>query len=767
MINYSISDRKYYNDQTNSSNLATNLGVFSNKITGNVGQKVRIDFDIQISITVDSNLFGAGFTCTKVGSVWWFDFSGNWLLEGLYEGCTINVLQGAITSAETVNIITNSGNTRLIITDTNLTDDGFVAGTFTDIVIRLTSAPRVMIFKYSLTPSTESINNYNSPYGSEQSYVKNLAVATTEYTMDFTSAFIGSNLANILSTYESTTDDYFHNYVVKNFLRLPMYVEGELGNLQTNIPPATLLGLNTWRYGFELSFQNTLISITEIDSFGNIGYLNEEFNGGIAKHNVYDITGGLPLDTNNTNVIQFKIKNNERPWVTTDKLTLRFARLLNDVEYTNQTTAFESLWDWEELEIFFDGIDNDTGVISFLEVNIDTDTTIAIVDLQMDFPSVLSGFYALWITTGDFNPSTDIQAENHTISVAEFVNNLDVDGLVQKNFIAYYTSEKGSFPINFGSDLTDMSGWNGDFNGVAFQFELKSSEGAYLFSAVFRLIAENISDETDWFQLQQLSLMTLRNLMFTNPTITTETYQILNDGRSNTLNIPNTDLLNQIKISSVVPAPIDYGTDWQVYQGTFGFKINWRDWIANANVPSVFFNSALPNNNMNMKTSNYSGINNYAIKGVIDIGVKQHGLPHTTIYRLKTPSGAVADFDVNGGNGFTGVIKLYDLLGNEVPSILTNATTVIEIEFDHSLGDLDKAVWGEIFIEQNGQITQDDRLHTHKNWETPSNLLMSNDGTGFVEVVNVVDKATLKCHVNVDNVTVGVVYNVYGRIGLL
>lgn len=766
MVNFNINSEAYYNDQQNTSTLLQNLGVFSPNLTGNVGQKVSAIINFTLDVSVNSLDYSDGFTFTKVGSVWRVDFAGNWLIEGLYATATINILQGSITSAETVNIITNSGNTRLIITDTNLTTDGFVAGTFTNVVIRLTSAPRVLIFKYSLTPSTDSINNYNSPYGGEQSFVKNLAVANTPYVMDFTSAFIGSKLATVTGTYISTTDTYNHNYRVINAFRLPLYVEGELGNLQTNIPPPSLLGLNTWRYGFEVTFQSTLINLTYVGDFGNVGYMNEEFNGGTANHNVYDISAGYPLNTNSEPSTTFKIKNNERNWLITDRVTARFVRLLDSVDYLNKTTAFETLWNWKEVQVVCDGVTGNDGDISIFQAQIDgVDPTILNCNLEFIFPAILSGFYCVWVTTGDYNPSTDIQAENHIISVDEFVNNLDVDGLVDKNFIAFYPSKQVSFPVNFATDKTDMGGWNGDFNGVAFQFDLKSSEGAYLSSAVFRLIAENTSDETDWFQLQQLNLFASRTvLLFTNPAITVETYQILGATRQNTLNIPFTDLLNNVKIQSVLPAVMDYGTDWQVYNGTFGFKINWRDWIFNSNVPSVFFNSTLPNNNLNFKTSNYSGVNDYAIKGIIDIGVKQHGNEHTTIYRLKGKAGTIADYDVNGGNGFTGVTTLYDSANNEVPSILTNATTFIEIEFNHSLGVLGQGLYGEIFIEQNGQITQDDRLHTSKNWSSSANLLTTS--TGFVQVVNISNKTTLKCEVNVDNVVTGVVYNVYGRLGI-
>jgi hypothetical protein len=764
MIQSVINNVKWFNDLTNGINFNVNTGVFSPVMTGNVGQRVKVEFDYSFTATVETADFG-GVTCTKVGSVWWFDISGNWFVEGFYVGSTVEITgTGFSLSQEDVTLVTGSGFTRLILTDNQLTTNGLTNGLKSDIVIKLIHSPRVLIFKYSLTPSTASINDYNSPFGSEQSFVKNLTT-TGEVTMDYSNPFIGSNTSVVLATRLNQTDSgRTQNYRIKHTFRIPFYIDGELGNLQTNIPPTNLLGLNTLRYGFEISFQSTGIVQTNIDPFGNVGYLNQEFNTGIVNHVIQDLTGDLPLDSNNANVIQFKIKNNERNWLVTDVMMFRFIRLLNSTEYTNQTTAFNTLWSLTEGFNFFDDNDIDFGIFSFVNIKIDTDPTIAIVDMVIDFPIVYSGLYALWVTTGDFHPSTDIQAENHIISVNEFVNNLDVDGLVDKNVIAFYESFRTSFPINFGTDRSNANGWNGDFNGCAFQFELDASEGAYLTSAVFRVIAENTTDQTDWFQLQQLNLFLSRFvLMFTNEAITTYKYQILNANQNNTLNIPTTDILNKINVESVIPT---YGVDWQVFKGKFGFKMTWRDWIFNSGVPTVFYDSSKPNDNFNFKTSNYSGVNSYAIRCVLDIGVRQHGIDHTTMYRLKDTTTAIFDYDNADGNGFTAVTTLYDLSLNVVPSILTNAITIVQVVFNHSLGNLGaQNVWGEIFIEQTGQITQDDRLHTSKKWESPTNLLKSMDGTGFVNVISGSNVVRLTCHVNPDNVVAGATYNVYGRLG--
>jgi hypothetical protein len=57
--------------------------------------------------------------------------------------------------------------------------------------------------------------------------------------------------------------------------------------------------------------------------------------------------------------------------------------------------------------------------------------------------------------------------------------------------------------------------------------------------------------------------------------------------------------------------------DLQSYSFLFGQKIRWQDWLNNPNADTVFFDNTKPKDNLNFKSSNYSGLQDYQVKMVV------------------------------------------------------------------------------------------------------------------------------------------------------
>ena len=78
---------------------------------------------------------------------------------------------------------------------------------------------------------------------------------------------------------------------------------------------------------------------------------------------------------------------------------------------------------------------------------------------------------------------------------------------------------------------------------------------------------------------------------------------------------------------------------FQYYEGVLGQKISWQDWIQNDNVDTVFFDNTKPNDNLNLKASNYSNLNDYSIRLALIMsvdGINDLGVSGTTEYLIMT-----------------------------------------------------------------------------------------------------------------------------------
>lgn len=102
--------------------------------------------------------------------------------------------------------------------------------------------------------------------------------------------------------------------------------------------------------------------------------------------------------------------------------------------------------------------------------------------------------------------------------------------------------------------------------------------------------------------------------------------------------------------------------DFQQYSIQVGQKIKWQDWLFNPDVPSEFYDAALPNNNQNFKSSNYSNENGFQIHIALAVGVTGLDDLNRSISGTFLQYGGVLNIQDYGEStdGVTGIIETFD-----------------------------------------------------------------------------------------------------------
>lgn len=786
MNNFYIESQKFYNQFRNGQNFSLNLTEYTDNITGNVGEIQKVVTELTTSTEVYASDFGS-VTYTELTSQGQFEFSGSWFNEGISVGATIQIEWDGNTVEETV--ISSNGSLGNTLRTTKVNLGSLLDGARTDFVFKVKSAPNFLYYKYCLSPLTSSTNNYTSPFdANEQAYYAYLSGLTTLNTLG--GAIESWNLGAVTAEFISTTvinGSYVHEYAFNHTFKIPYYIDGQLGNIDNLTPPNNLIGSNTYKYGFGVFMAENNSDVNRNFEYtgnsGSVGYFNENFNGFANNYEILNLefSNGNQLEGTLSNTVTFQIKNNSIDFVTGDTIILTHSKLPSENEYSNKIDVFDDIWLFENIEIEIDAVATSGTIFDSAEVTLNADPTLLDVTIDIVYTTAQQLLieedknYLLFATVG--NPLLDPAIQDRVNLIID-QNNWDYDndvyGLVQNNVIKFLNSNN---EIGNSSYPTDFKGWDGDFVGCRFNFETKADENAFISNAVFRLMGY---DGTEYFEINSTQIP-VPNFQIVTVDSALVPYQICNTDVQNGYNITSAESFNRITLESTVPATS--GT-WQEWTGSLAFKVDWRSWIQNLNVPNVFYDSAEPNNNQNQKTSNYSNTNGYDIYAVIDLTISKAfytsnvagtkitlaGVdPNPTVYRLKSESSLILDFDDDGALGslVTAETFYYDENNNLTENLFINENVRIEIEFTFT--SLPAKVEGEIIIEPENTTQQEWRLSTAKDWTNNESPLKPTDtlligNTTLVEQTVSGNVITLICQTNRDNLNNGINYNVYGRL---
>jgi hypothetical protein len=338
----------------------------------------------------------------------------------------------------------------------------------------------------------------------------------------------------------------------------------------------------------------------------------------------------------------------------------------------------------------------------------------------------------------------------------EYDASADIPDLMSFPKFDIYTHEK---QIGVDTGTTDCTSWNEDGVVVDYTMQLNLNKDAVLNSLDFMLVAFDPITQI-YFELDKYSF----NIF---PAIVSSGIQQLITNLNRGYILEGSDQFNDVILNVGANAG-----GLQDYDGRIGQKFSWQDWIENLAVDTVFYDASKPNNNFNLKTSNYSLLNGYEIRlaffgnltGTSDLGTS--GL---TDYLVVTPTLTVYDYEEDGGaDVWSHVIETFDELGtvNLGGSVLTGQNTLFRTTWTNSGGSVTDLtdLWGinriELTNQQGYQITEMSSL----NAPDSNQLLIPKSGFTLLDIYLSGGDVVMECLIDGSVAQPNVNYNLSSRI---
>jgi len=780
--NFTVISTKFYDQLINGTGLNLNPTSFNTIITGNEGDIVKLIQRIEVNVTYGvSPTRSVSFNeLAWDASICSFTWVNNAYTEGFYIGASIKVTQGVNSHTFTITGISGYDNRDIIFSGA----DGATINTwlaydalYTDLEFRLLSKPTYINYKYGLNKTTDLFPSYNSYIDSNSLTYYSPLIATypSTSTMIFLGGQIGASLGSVTAAWVSTAESFRFLYEIQHTFKIPFYKGGEYTNLTLGTPTPDLLGTNTYRYDnrFEFGTPTYHNSIFANSGFtGDVGYFDENFNGKADNYVIGSVvisnaSGTGVLEATEVNTVTFTVTSLTDDFQSGIACMAGHSKLPNPLEYQNKTTAFNTIWIWENIRNTEGAAATSGTIIEDFEFSINgsnakqLDVTYTII-LSTDQQALIdSSNYLLWFTVANTNLTnpTLIDKVNKIVDVNQYSKNTDITGLITVHQIDFFPSWDA---FDGQSAYTNFTGGDGDLWGARCTFKLDTVRNAKLRTATFKVYA------TDGVTEIKLINKPFSIGLPLETSDGTYTYQLLDLDYESDLNLPSGEQIN--RMVGTIELPVSLPSTTQDVVLRCGFQTLWRDWIENLTVPLTFYDPSKPNNNRNNKTSNYSGLIGYEIYGAFEVRIASDVNDDITLYRIISDESNILDFDVAGWTGFTGDTKVYNLDGVEVGGVQDGVDRIVKVFFTHSLGILSLAnLAGEIWIEHDQSTSKPCYLGTYRDWTSDDNMLQPSDTLGvgnisYVEVISASNLVTLICKTNSANILAGGTANIYGKL---
>lgn len=457
------------------------------------------------------------------------------------------------------------------------------------------------------------------------------------------------------------------------FMIVPWYLDGELSDLQNGIIPQRLLGTNSFKYAWKAQWLRVLNNINTAkdyeykDTLGDVGHIGESFNGHQNFYQVNSISyqeqatanpaDGL-LIASKTRVIM-QVESLQRPFVVGERIGVYVSYLPDEDEYKNPSNSFQpaNTTDLKENFLYDRALGNSGGsgfngddFITNLTVFSPTGGGNEFITLQFDVEyssaqkarlATLNSqdprYFFIGVELGDVTiPSGNSDRLILPADVELYDESPDIPGLMEVTKFDIYQHNQQH---GVGVGTTDSINWNEDGEMIDFEFKLNLAQDAVINLLQFKVVAYN--DVTgEWFDLDSFDFNNIGTATVSNGV------QQLSENTTRGYNLANNDQFNFVKLNtgSLV-------VQEQFYDGMIGQKMPWQDWIQNLNVDNLFFDNTKPNNNKNLRASNYSGLNDYTIRYALFAnldGKSTLGVSGNTNYLFLSPPITVNDYDKDG-----------------------------------------------------------------------------------------------------------------------
>lgn len=446
---------------------------------------------------------------------------------------------------------------------------------------------------------------------------------------------------------------------------------------------------------------------------GNVGWLNENYNGGLDVFNVdskyYISTSGVKssLIFNEDTFIGVSITG-----LTTVSSTLKLQYGIlwatNDInDFKNNNNEFHKnlkvntngnggfgsstiLVSSGGSSVLKEGFSNDDAKINVKFIDFSFVGTSIVMNLTVsctpEFQQYLSDNpnnrkYLIWVSIGEDEDSNNSNRVTKVVDYQDFQEYIAPDGEYSDIETVFVPHE-----LNSSEDAYCLyQGYVEDEVLAHSEINIDTLDNFVLDKFVFKVEARKISDDSlyalDSYTVNVSNYPTISGVQ----EIDFETYKNFK------VSIGNEEK-NLVKICRNSANDVGTKKNYSIY---YGFKIRWEDWISRANVPADFFDNTLLNNGFNNDWYHYINTSDYVVEYAIYTVGKLNGVSknYRNGYQL-----IFEDYNVN--ENIDHEIKTYkysDLTvldagtdldtGLPMHGILDSENTLVEIKYINNLGD--------------------------------------------------------------------------------
>jgi hypothetical protein len=771
-VNIDIYEFKCFNQLRNGSNFSLNASDFTPNLVGNIGETLRVTFKAAISQSAFANaseewtIFTALNEIVRSSGSFWddavqvgdkFDFYADWL----------NRKSAVAEYSGTVNFISGDGRTLRYTVDSGAE---VTTGTVTNVglsfpQLNATNLNTALFLKFGLIGNDETFNYQSKTTEAPQVYYRGELVASTPALAESLGKIKDWVTGSATFTLQPADPDFDGaEYLVEHdFILSPFYILSFREFIDAGTIPDILAGDSSLKYAAELEFRKTLTNTgsSKLRSFDNllgfVGWYSENFNGLNAKYRIKsvayeDALTGDPLDGLN-------ISLNTKVTIVVESLVGPITGF-NAGVYVARVPTSESQYIGTE----------STLVSNFLyKSETLTSPTVAGVDLS---GSIVAGelvltYFREYTTPEKLQLSTDdefmlwVQVEDPTGAAGNsdrIALLAPIANFVDEDFLAGFV-ETVSYNFLMNNDVLDTDTGSANIHasnedGIILDALIGAdvTKGVVINGIAGSLVAFNpITGES--FQLDSYTFS------LGDPVLVGGVQEIaIETNRGYPL--PSGDPFNIVKITTEGQVG-----DFNRFRVQLGQKIKWQEWLFNSAVDPVFFNAAEPNNNLNEKSSNYSGIEDYDIYLSLTLNVTgEDDLGRSLTGDLIIRGGVISVEDYGeSAIGVTGVIETYDVdvVASLGGGILYNGKDTLFRAVFQNAGGYDYAIHRIEPSENPG----DGILELSSILPPVSpNLLKPLEGETLLKATLVGSELTTECLIDGSLITEGVSYKLSARV---
>jgi hypothetical protein len=507
-------------------------------------------------------------------------------------------------------------------------------------------------------------------------------------------AFVGLVPDGDYNRPQDTTQEF---QIEHTFIINPDYRDGEIDSIKgIDTPPEDVFdGDKSLKYVFQTEFRTVLNNpnsskIKEYDTqLGSVGYYGESYNGfpnGYSVDELVYTVGGDDADqisVGNVTNVAFDLLSTESTFTASTPVIVGHKALINSLAYSNSPNNYNVQWTNESLRTETGDAPLDGVSIKNYEATFVNTGKISIV-FDVEFTASQNKIledgqeYVLRFIVGD--PTKTVDTGDKVTGIIDsnvYDKNGDIQGLfdvtVNEQYPIPYEFEKG-----VSEGFTDGKMFIEDEQMLYARFkvlntylgeDLDLTEDVILQSLKFKIVAYN-TITNNWFDLRSL------DIDLTDQILTGNIQNIELDSNRGYI-LADVDIFNSLTLTTS-----DNVGGFQFYDLQVGYKIPWQSWLELIGADTIFLDRDKSQNGLNQNASNYSGVNDYVIKFLIDADLETTGINTRYVNR----SGDFLAFDYNtddiSPDGYTCEITTHKEDGTSIEGkIIENQFTEIRAVF--------------------------------------------------------------------------------------